>query len=282
MSQPVLGSPEDGLIRLRAKLSYDGSGFRGWASQGGDLRTVQAEVENTLGALIHDLDFATVCAGRTDAGVHARGQVIHFDVPENHPDLIKLTPERVNKALPEDIRFLSIEQAHKGFDARFSALWREYTYMISDDPTGPAPLRRREVLPWPVSLDLDRLNEASQALIGVHDFFAFCIKRPRASTIREVQKLEWHRNSDGFIVMTIRADAFCHSMVRNVVGALLPIGDGRKKTSWTTHLLNQDGKSSHVQMMEPFPLVLEEVGYPPDHELESRIAITKRRRDSGQ
>lgn len=240
---------------------------------------MQFEVENTLGALIHDLDFATVCAGRTDTGVHARGQVIHFDVSQDLADLDKLTAERVNKALPADIRFHSIEPAARGFDARFSALWREYTYTISDDPTGPAPLRRREVLPWPVALDLDRLNEASQALIGVHDYFAFCIKRPRASTIREVQKLEWHRDSEDHIVMTIRADAFCHSMVRNVVGALLPVGDGRKKTTWTTHLLNQDGKSSHVQMMEPFPLVLEEVGYPPDNELESRIEITRQRRD---
>lgn len=239
-------------------------------------------MENTIGALIHQLDFATVCAGRTDKGVHARGQVIHFDVPENLPDLGKLTPERVNKALPEDIRVSEIERAHAGFDARFSALWREYTYTICDDPTGPAPLRRREVLPWPVPLDLDRLNAASQALIGTHDYFAFCIQRPKASTIREVQKLHWHRNGEGNVVMTIRADAFCHSMVRNIVGALLPIGDGRKKTSWTSHLLAQEGKSSHVQMMEPFPLVLEEVGYPPDHELEARIAITKRRRDKQQ
>lgn len=240
---------------------------------------MQFEVENTIGALIHELDLPTICAGRTDAGVHARGQVIHFDIPRDHPELHRLTAERINKALPEDIRILSLGEAPYGFDARFSAIWREYSYTVCDSPLGPAPLRRHEVLPWPVPLDIDRLNQASQTLIGTHDFFAFCKERPFSTTIRDVHKLEWHRNSEGYVVMTIRADAFCHSMVRSVVGALLPIGDGRKPIEWTKQLLNQESKTSHVQTMEPFPLVLEEVGYPTDSELLSRQGQTRAKRN---
>jgi tRNA pseudouridine38-40 synthase len=262
---------------MRATLAYDGSGFHGWAIQQ-EQRTVQFEIENTLGALIHELDLTTVCAGRTDAGVHARGQVIHFDVAKDHPDMSKLTAERINKALPEDIRIVSIGQAPHGFDARFSALWREYSYTVCDSPTGPAPLRRHDVLPWPVPLDLDRLNEASAPLVGTHDFFAFCKEKPRATTIRDLLKLDWHRTADDHVVMTIRADAFCYSMVRSVVGALLPIGDGRKSVSWTQQLLDQDQKNSYVQVMEPWPLVLEEVGYPPEGELLARQQQTRARR----
>jgi tRNA pseudouridine38-40 synthase len=262
---------------MRATLAYDGSGFHGWAIQR-EQRTVQFEVENTIGALLHKLDLHTICAGRTDSGVHARGQVIHFDVARDHPDMNKLTAVRINKALPEDIRLLSIEEAPYGFDARFSALWREYSYTVCDSPTGPAPLRRRDVLPWPVLLDVDRLNEASAALVGTHDFFAFCKEKPRATTIRDVLKLNWHRTTEDYVVMTIRADAFCHSMVRSVVGALLPIGDGRKPVSWTQELLDQDQKTSYVQVMEPWPLVLEEVGYPPAGDLLARQVQTRARR----
>lgn len=262
---------------MRATLAYDGAGFHGWAIQQ-EQRTVQFEIENTVGALIHELDLSTVCAGRTDAGVHARGQVIHFDVAKNHSDMSKLTAQRINKALARDVRILSIEQAPYGFDARFSALWREYSYTVCDRPTGPTPLRRHDVLSWPVPLDLDRLNEASAPLVGTHDFFAFCKEKPRATTIRDVLKLDWHRTADDHVVMTIRADAFCYSMVRSVVGALLPIGDGRKPVSWTQQLLDQEQKNSYVQVMEPWPLVLEEVGYPPDSELLARQEQTRARR----
>jgi len=262
---------------MRAFISYDGSGFHGWGAQA-DARSVQGEFENIIGALIHQLELPTIVAGRTDAGVHAKAQVIHFDLPRDHPELGKLTAERMNKALPGDMRILKIEEAPFGFDARFSALWREYSYTISDDPTGPAPLRRHEVLHWPVPLDVDRLNEASQCLIGVHDFFAFCKEKPRATTIRELQELQWHRNHENNVVMTIRADAFCYSMVRTIVGALLPIGDGRKPITWTQHLLDQKDKLSHIQTMEAYPLTLEEVGYPSDEELHARQGETRARR----
>ena len=228
--------------------------------------------------LIHELELPTIVAGRTDAGVHARSQVIHFDLPRDHPHLDKLTAERINKALPGDIRILEIGEAPLGFDARFSALWREYSYRVCDDPNGPDPLHRHHVLHWPVPLDVDRLNQASQSLIGIHDFFAFCKEKPRATTIREVQKLEWHRDHNNHVVMTIRADAFCYSMVRTIVGALLPIGDGRKPVTWTQHLLEQEEKLSHIQTMDGFPLMLEQVGYPPDSELLERQNHTRARR----
>lgn len=214
----------------------------------------------------------TTCAGRTDAGVHARGQVIHFDVPIDHPDI---DGARVNRALPADIRILDIQPAPAGFDARFSAIWRRYTYRVCDDPDGPAPLTRREVLPWNRPLDLDRMNEASRTLLGTHDFAAYCKWREGATTIRELQQLQWERDDDGDAVMTIQADAFCHSMVRSIVGALLPVGDGRKPVTWPGELLRAAQRGSAVTVMPPHPLVLEQVGYPPDAELAARQQETR-------
>ena len=214
----------------------------------------------------------TTCAGRTDAGVHARGQVVHFDVPVEHPDI---DSARVNRALPEDIRIRELEPAPDGFDARFSAIWRRYAYRVSDSPDGPDPLERKSVLEWNRPLDLDRMNEAAQALIGEHDFAGFCKWREGASTIRAIQHLRWERDDLGIAVMGIQADAFCHSMVRSIVGALLPVGDGRKPVDWPAAVLRNATRDSGVTVMPPYPLILEEVGYPPDAELAARQRETR-------
>lgn len=212
------------------------------------------------------------CAGRTDAGVHARGQVIHFDVPAHTP---AVDSARVNRALPEDIRIRDLELAPEGFDARFAAIWRRYTYRVCDDPCGPDPLERKAVLDWTRPLDLERMNEAAKALIGEHDFAGFCKWRDGASTIREIQLLHWQRDEFGNALMTIQADAFCHSMVRSVVGALLPVGDGRKPLEWPAQVLANAVRDSGVTVMPPYPLILEAVGYPPDSELASRQLETR-------
>lgn len=214
----------------------------------------------------------TTCAGRTDAGVHARGQVVHFDVPEDAPII---DSARVNRALPEDIRIRDLAPAPEGFDARFSAIWRRYAYRVSDSPDGPDPLERKSVLEWNKPLDLDRMNEAAQPLIGEHDFAGFCKWREGASTVRELQHLRWERDEHGLAVMTIQADAFCHSMVRSVVGALLPVGDGRKPVEWPARVLANATRDSGVTVMPPYPLILEEVGYPPDDQLLARQAETR-------
>ncbi len=220
----------------------------------------------------------TTCAGRTDAGVHARGQVVHFDVPIDHPDI---DSARVNRALPEDIRIRDLAPAPDGFDARFSAIWRRYAYRVSDSPDGPDPLQRKSVLELNKPLDLDRMNEAAKPLIGEHDFAGFCKWREGASTVRELQQLRWERDEHGLAVMSIQADAFCHSMVRSVVGALLPVGDGRKPVKWPAQVLANATRDSGVTVMPPYPLILEEVGYPPDDELLARQAETRAYRTLG-
>ena len=212
------------------------------------------------------------CAGRTDAGVHARGQVAHIDLPGELAGSLDL--RRINRALPEDVRINAITWVPDAFDARFSAIWRRYSYTICDSVVGAAPLERHSVLPWPRPLSLEALNEAAQAVIGEHDFAAFCKPRDFASSVRMVQDLTWTR-VDGRAVMAIRADAFCHSMVRSLVGVMLPVGDGRRNVSWPAEVLASRTRHSAVTVMPAFPLVLEEVGYPPDELLLARQAQTR-------
>jgi len=196
-----------------------------------------------------------VCAGRTDAGVHAHGQVAHVDVPDG----TEITVERVNRALPDDIRLIGRSTVSEDFDARFSALWRRYTYRVCDGVLDP--LQRHHVLAWNSPLDVDRMNEAACAFIGEHDFAGYCKQRAGATTIREILELNWKRESN-VVVMTVQADAFCHSMVRSLVGAFLPVGDGRHEPAWAASGLAALERQPGVAVMPPHPLVLEEVGYP--------------------
>lgn len=249
-------------------ISYDGRGFSGWARQPG-LRTVQGELERVLG-YVCGVDLELTCAGRTDAGVHARGQVAHVDVPDPGIDIGKL-----NRALPDDVRVDRISVSDGTFDARFSALWRRYTYRVTDNPVGPGPLERHLVLPWTRALDIERMNQAAVALVGEHDFAPFCRQREFASSVREVRELHWQRRADGVGVMTVRADAFCHSMVRSIVGVLLPVGDGRRPVDWPARVLLAGSRDSAVTVMPAFPLVLEEVGYPDPAEYGARQLQTR-------
>ena len=196
---------------------------------------MQGELEEVLGHLF-GVAVTVTCAGRTDAGVHARGQVAHLDVP-HWPEGID--ERRINRALPADVRVTRIATAPADFDARFSAIWRRYTYRVCDDGIGPEPLDRWSVLPWHRPLRIDALNEASDGLVGEHDFAPFCKPRPFGTTVRAVQELHWHRSASGLAVMTVQADAFCHSMVRSLVGVLLPVGDGRRATTWPADVLVQ-------------------------------------------
>jgi tRNA pseudouridine38-40 synthase len=268
--QPVPGIPGDGLIRLRLDISYDGRDYFGWARQT-DLRTVQGELERMLSHL-YGVHVDVTCAGRTDAGVHARGQVAHMDVPGRLE--VGLDLRRINRALPGDVRINAITKVPESFDARFSAMWRRYSYAVCDSAVGPAPLARHMVLPWSRPLDLEALNKAADGLVGEHDFTAFCKPRDFASSVREIQLLRWSR-VDGLAVLAIQADAFCHSMVRSLVGVMLPVGDGRRSVSWPAEVLASGARHSAVTVMPPFPLVLEEVGYPADDLLLARQQQTR-------
>ena len=241
---------------------------------------MQGELEAALGTLARaDLARADpprlTVAGRTDAGVHARGQVAHVDLaPEVAGDPLLL--RRLNGLLPADVRVHRAAAAPIGFDARFSALWRRYRYRIADGPAGVDPLRRHDTLAWPRPLDLGRLQAASGGLVGEHDFAAYCRRREGATTVRAVLALAWRR--DDVLVMEVTADAFCHSMVRSLVGALVAVGEGRRAVDWPGGLLSRRERATDVPVAPPHGLCLEEVGYPPDGELLARQQVTRQLR----
>lgn len=260
--------------RLRIDLAYDGSGFHGWARQDG-LRTVQGDLEAALDMVLRTTGTALTVAGRTDTGVHARGQVAHVDLD---PGLLAgisgrsaATPEealvrRLNGVVGRDLRVRRVAPAPEGFDARFSAVWRRYAYRIADDPAVVDPLTRGHVLAWPRRLDVDRMNEAAAVLLGEHDFASFCKKREGATTIRSLLDLSWTR-VDGIAEATVRADAFCHNMVRSLVGCLVAVGEGRRDADWVGEVLLATARDSAVTVVQAHGLTLEEVRYPPDEEL---------------
>ena len=221
-------------------------------------------------------------AGRTDAGVHARGQVVHLDVPEQTWAAAEATAlRRLIRLAAPDILVRSIEVAPPGFDARFSAIWRRYTYRVCDDAAAADPVRRRDTLSHRAGLDIDHMNHAAAACVGEHDFAAFCRSRPGASTVRELLRLDWQRPAPGIAVATVTADAFCHNMVRALVGALLAVGDGRRSAQWPAEVLAGRVRNPGVIVAPPHPLCLEQVGYPQDAELAARAQITRRIRGAG-
>jgi tRNA pseudouridine38-40 synthase len=271
--------PGTGLTRIRADVSYDGSGFSGWARQPGQ-RTVQQVLAEALGRALRlpEPPELTV-AGRTDAGVHARGQVAHLDVPEPTWAAAQAdVAQRLARALPPDVRVRRISPAPPGFDARFSALWRRYAYRVCDDPLGPDPLTRRETLWYPGPLDIGVMNAAATACLGEHDFAAFCRRRDGASTVRELLRLEWARPEPGLVVATVAADAFCHNMVRALVGAMLRVGDGTRPPGWLADLLARGERQPEAPVVIACGLSLEEVCYPADDQLAARAQLTRRRR----
>jgi tRNA pseudouridine38-40 synthase len=265
------------LIRLRLDLGYDGGGFAGWARQPGQ-RAVQSTVEDAL-ATVLQVPVGLTVAGRTDAGVHATGQVAHGDVPaELWGELGASLLRRLARVLPADVRVTGVRPAAAGFDARFSALFRRYGYRVTDAVSGPEPLRRHDTLGWPRPLDDDAVRAASAALLGEHDFAAYCRRREGATTVRQLMRLDWARDSAGVLVGTVEADAFCHSMVRSLVGALLAVGEGRRPAGWPATLLTARERSSAVMVAPAYGLTLVHVSYPPDDELADRVAETRRRR----
>jgi len=263
--------------RLRLDLSYDGSGFHGWSVQPG-LRTVQQVLAEALSRILAlPGPAALTVAGRTDAGVHARGQVAHVDVPESAWDAVGGTAlRRLNRLLPPDLRVRAIEPAPEGFDARFSALWRRYSYRVCDDPAAADPLRRHDTLWHPRPLDVARMNAAARACLGEHDFAAFCRRREGATTVRELLRLEWARPVPGLAVATVSADAFCHNMVRSMIGGLLAVGDGRRPEAWLGTVLAAGVRDPAVTVAPPHGLCLEEVAYPPAQDLAARAQLTRR------
>ncbi|MGJ9421942.1 tRNA pseudouridine(38-40) synthase TruA [Aeromicrobium sp. CF3.5] len=260
-------------MRLRIDLAYDGARFHGWASQPG-LRTVQGEIESTIATVLR-LDVAPplTVAGRTDSGVHARGQVAHVDLEDTEPATLE---RRLQRALPDDISIRRVTPAPPDFDARFSAIERRYVYRICDGV--PDPLTRRSVVAVRRAMDVGAMNAAADHLLGEHDFASFCKRRDGATTIRTLLELSTVRHGDR-LETTVRADAFCHSMVRALMGTLVAVGEGRYEPAWAGEILAGFARDPRVKVMPAHGLTLEEVVYPPDHLLAARVEQARRRRD---
>lgn len=273
-----------GLVRLRLDIAYDGTEFAGWAIQARQ-RTVAGVLEETLSTVFRT-PVRLRAAGRTDTGVHATGQVAHADIPVSalphvyprspRPDEPEFLPlvRRLGRLLPADVRVRRVVRAPTGFDARFAALRRHYIYRLSTAPYGAEPHQARYVTAWPRPLDVDAMAVASQDLLGLHDFAAFCRHRDGATTIRDLQRMDWFRDGD-LITAHVTADAFCWSMVRSLVGALLAVGEHRRSTAWCRGLLTATRRSSDFAAAPPRGLTLIGVDYPPDEQLAAQTARTR-------
>ncbi|MDO4760814.1 MAG: tRNA pseudouridine(38-40) synthase TruA [Corynebacterium sp.] len=276
------------LVRVRLDLAYDGTHFHGWAKQGtSNLRTVQKVLEEALALILRHPVELTV-AGRTDAGVHAAGQVAHFDIPESALDTRSIAGNPANlirrlaRLLPEDVRVHDASLAPEGFDARFSALRRHYVYRLTAHPRGALPTRAIDTAHWPKKLDLSAMQEAADALIGLHDFAAFCKHREGATTIRDLQEFSWHDVSTPIEPLTyeahVTADAFCWSMVRSLVGCCLAVGEGKRELGFSASLLSETQRSSRVPVAPAKGLSLVGVDYPDDDQLAARAHLTRAKR----
>jgi len=262
------------LVRLRLDLGYDGTDFSGWALQPG-LRTVQGVLSEALATVFRSERVALTVAGRTDAGVHASAQVAHCDLEltlwQHQADT---AVRRLGGLLPADVRVFAVRAAAPDFDARFAAIWRRYRYRISDSDFGVDPLRRHDTVAWRRSLDTDAMQQAAQHLLGLHDFAAFCKRRDGATTVRQLQQLEVIREGH-LIEVLVQADAFCHSMVRSLVGGLAAVGEGRRPIDWPASLLTLGSRADAIRVAPAHGLTLVEVGYPAADELAQRAVETR-------
>ncbi|GAB1689322.1 tRNA pseudouridine(38-40) synthase TruA [Krasilnikovia sp. M28-CT-15] len=266
------------LIRVRLDVTYDGTDFSGWAAQP-QRRTVAGVLTEALGTLVGaDTPLGLTVAGRTDAGVHATGQVCHIDLPAAAWDELDGTlVRRLAALMPPDARVRTATPVPDTFDARFSATFRRYEYRVADTRWGPEPLRRHDTLGWVRPLDLDRLRQAAAGLIGEHDYAAYCKRKEHGTTVRAITALDWRRQPDGVVVATVQADAFCQAMVRSLVGALLSVGDGRRDPEWPATLLTLRERASSVTVAPAHGLTLVAVGYPDDPAEYARRAEATRR-----
>ncbi|MCM3501453.1 tRNA pseudouridine(38-40) synthase TruA [Microbacterium sp. P26] len=280
-------------MRIRLDISYDGTHFRGWARQP-SLRTVQGVLEDALSRIVGGAP-RLIVAGRTDAGVHASGQVAHLDLDDEQEarlprrrrdhdegDAVAALAGRVRGVLGAypDVTVRRTSTAPEGFDARFSAVWRRYSYRLADAATGYDPLDRLRTTTVRSALDLEAMDAAASRLIGLHDFAAYCKAREEATTIRTLLEYDWRRGDDGVLVANVRADAFCHSMVRALVGACVAVGEGRIAVDDVVAIRDARMRIPETKVLAARGLVLAEVGYPADELLASRAEQTRARRDA--
>ncbi|MEJ1088223.1 tRNA pseudouridine(38-40) synthase TruA [Microbacterium sp. Mu-80] len=278
-------------MRIRLDIAYDGTHFRGWAVQPGH-RTVQGTLETAIARIVGS-EVRLVVAGRTDAGVHAADQVAHLDLDEAQwarvqsrhgraaSDPAGSLARRIRGVLGNypDVTVTRTSLAPEGFDARFSAVWRRYRYRLADNAVGYDPMRRSDTTTVRADLDEERMDAAAQTLIGLHDFAAYCKPREEATTIRTLLDYRWRRDAEGVLIAEVKADAFCHSMVRALVGACAAVGEGKLEVDDVARLRDELTRTSAFKVLPARGLTLAEVGYPADELLASRAEQTRARRD---
>lgn len=283
----------DGLVRLtgtrfRLSFSYDGTDFFGWAKQPG-LRTVQGELLAALAVIFgeDESDFGIRVAGRTDAGVHALHQQAHIELTEEQLDRLgrnrgdidnpRFLADRLNRILTDDLRVHSVAPAAEGFDARFSATYRRYRYRIADGLSGQNPLESRYTLNVFQNLDTLAMQAAALEVLGLHDFASFCRPRPGSTTIRELREVTVTRNAAAGNVIEIEllADAFCHNMVRSIVGALIAVGKGQATSADIRATLERASRTESYRVVAAKGLTLIEIGYPADDKLAEQAEMAK-------
>ncbi|HWI31634.1 MAG TPA: tRNA pseudouridine synthase A [Microbacterium sp.] len=278
-------------MRIRLDIAYDGTHFRGWARQPG-LRTVQGTLEDGLARIVGSRVALTV-AGRTDAGVHARGQVAHADLDDAQFGRLAATRRGDAASDPiaglalrlrgvlgaySDVAVTATRLAPEGFDARFSAVWRRYEYRVADAVSGYDPLERHRTTTVRAALDVELMDAGARSLRGLHDFAAYCKPRDEATTIRTLLDFGWHRDTEGVLIASVCADAFCHSMVRALVGGCVAVGQGRLDVEDLAALRDAGERTSEFTVLAARGLTLTEVGYPADAELATRAEQTRARR----
>jgi tRNA pseudouridine38-40 synthase len=270
-------------MRVRLDIAYDGTDFAGWATQP-NLRTVQQTVEDALTTVLRlTQPVRLVVAGRTDAGVHATGQVAHADLDEidEKTDLVRLT-RKLTSLLNQspDVVVRAVTRAPDGFDARFSPMARRYEYRIVDNDVDRDPLKRHQSAWINRPLDVQLMNDTASSLVGLRDFGAFCKPREGATTIRELQVFDWNRDDSGALVGRLQADAFCHSMVRALVGACVEVGSGKLALKDMGKVRDAAVRTSAFKIMPAHGLTLTEVIYPPDDQMGARAQLTRAKRDA--
>lgn len=274
-------------VRIRLDIAYDGTDFHGWARQTSGVRTVQTEIEDAL-ALVLRTPVSLTVAGRTDAGVHASAQVAHADIPRASLAQRSLGGDagalvrRLAKLLEPDVRVFAVREVPSLFDARFAALSRRYTYRVTTHPAGALPTRARDTAVWGKPVDIAAAQQVADALVGLHNFAAFCKPREHATTIRELHAFRWRDVSTplepNLYEAEITADAFCWNMVRAMTAACLTVGEGRRDLEWALGLLEETSRDPSVQLAPAKGLTLTGVDYPRDEDLAARVEVTRDRR----
>ncbi|TWH76555.1 tRNA pseudouridine38-40 synthase [Azomonas agilis] len=267
MIQEVTHIPQTSLSRIALGVEYRGTKYHGFQRQSSGVPSVQEALERAISRVAGGAEIALRCAGRTDALVHASGQVIHFDT--NVERSMFTWVMGCNANLPSDISVTWAQAVPPHFDARFSAVARRYRYVIYNDPIRPAHMA--DELTWNHRpLEVDLMRQAASFLVGTHDFSAFRAKQCQAkSPIKTLHHIEVIRHNR-FIVIDIRANAFLHHMVRNIAGVLMSIGAGEQPVEWMLNVLESRQRKMGGVTAHPYGLYLVRVEYPPEFDLPQR------------